>query len=142
MSQKFKPSDLTSEAKVIIDTWSATPNLTFGELSLEKLKTVRDTVDATAAAVAEKRVELRGLMAARDDAMAQLREHNCRARGGLKAVFGPDAAQVKQIGWVRASERKTPRPLAAGEEPSAISFQPSGSDSSQSILPQESARGA
>ncbi|MBI4770557.1 MAG: hypothetical protein HY784_09155, partial [Chloroflexi bacterium] len=77
-----------------------------GTMSLEECRAATARLQSDSAAVEAKRIELTGLMDARDDHGRELAELVTRARSGFRATYGPDSAQYEQAGGTRKSERK------------------------------------
>lgn len=99
---------IIAEAEQIERVWVANPTFTLGDVTLTKyqamlasLRTRRDEQQAARAALTA------ATNAARDESDA-LHAVNTRARGGVRAFFGPNSTQYEQVGGKRSSDRKRP----------------------------------
>jgi len=94
------------DGRKIVDTWSANPTFTLGEVTLKSFGALCTNAAEISETIESKRIELQGLMNKRDDTVKELRELIVRARSGFKATYGPDSSQYEQAGGTRSSERK------------------------------------
>jgi hypothetical protein len=99
---------IIAEAEQNERVWVANPTYTLGEVTLTKfqaahasLRTRRDDLQAARAALTA------ATNAAHDEAIA-LNALNTRARGGIRAFFGPNSTQYEQVGGTRSADRKRP----------------------------------
>jgi hypothetical protein len=88
--------------------WAANSTFTLGDVTLTKfraalasLRTRRDDLQAARAALTA------ATNAAHDESGA-LNDINTRARGGVRAFFGPNSTEYEQVGGKRSSDRKRP----------------------------------
>ena len=95
-----------TDAQKIIDTWTANPSFTLGEITLKSFTATRDQVAKLSDQIDTRRTELQGMMNARDDLRKVLHEQVTRARSGFRAVYGPDSTQYDQSGGKRLSEHR------------------------------------
>ena len=112
---------IVTDAGRILNVWSANPEFAMGTVTKDALSSAAQDLQAAHTAVESKRTELTGLMDARDDKAKQLQELISRARSGIRAAFGPDAAQYEQAGCTRKSDRKSHRRTANGNGSTTLS---------------------
>ena len=94
------------DADRIISTWEGNADFSMAKLTKEEMTAKRNEVQAKAALVDQKRVELKGLTESLQDEVKDLSQMNTRAKSGFRAVYGPDSPQVAQVGITRTSDRK------------------------------------
>jgi hypothetical protein len=97
------------EAARAVNAWKANPDFTLAGVTLASfdatLRGLQVAVDATEA----KKVELTGLMNARDDKAKAMSDIVTRIRSGFRATYGPDSSAYEQVGGTRRSERRSPK---------------------------------
>jgi hypothetical protein len=109
MNAGIMTARVVSDARKVVDVWTANPTLSLGELSKESLVQAVDALETAHAVVETKRTELTALINDRDSKSEALTQLLSRVRSGIRAVFGPDSSQYEQAGGVRASERQVRR---------------------------------
>ena len=106
MPAKTVVNGVLLDAQKIVDTWTANPSFTLGQVTLTGFGELSRSAAQVSETIETKRVELQGLMNQRDDTVKALRELITRARSGFKATYGTDSSQYEQAGGTRSSERK------------------------------------
>ena len=106
MAVKTVVNSVLLDGQKIVDTWTANPGFTLGEVTLKSFSELSRNAAQVSETIETKRIELQGLMNQRDDAVKSLRELIVRARSGFKATYGTDSTQYEQAGGTRSSERK------------------------------------
>lgn len=99
-------SNLNIDSQKGVDTWTANPGFTLGDLTLPQLIEAQSKAMSLSERVEAGRVEMISLANQRDEAAKTLRTMITRVRSGFRAVYGPDSTQYEQVGGVRSSERK------------------------------------
>ncbi len=106
---KISVERVVSDAERAVNAWKANPDFALAGVTLAGLEAMLRGVQVAINAAEAKRVELTGLMNARDDKVAAIGDVVTRIRSGFRATYGPDSSQYEQVGGTRRSERKPPK---------------------------------
>ena len=115
-----------SDADALVHVWSENLKFSMGDVTLEGLKAEVDKLRNLKRSLDEERIKLSKMVDDSHDQMKIVDGYNTRGRSGMRAAFGPDSAQYKQVGGTRQSERKpvTSRKKPKGNTPDRNSANP------------------
>jgi hypothetical protein len=109
MPQRVKIRAILREARRIRSVWEENPDFCMGEVDLTTFIHICDTAEALAREYSAKTIELKGLLARRDDKTNEVSNLITRFRSGMKGWFGADSPQYEQAGGTRRSNWKPPK---------------------------------
>jgi predicted nucleic acid-binding protein len=99
---------IISEAEQIERVWAANPTFTLGDLTLTQFQAMLASLRTRRDNLQEARAQLTAATNAAHDEGAALKAISTRARGGIRAFFGPNSTQYEQVGGTRSTDRKRP----------------------------------
>jgi hypothetical protein len=98
--------EVLSEGEQVLRVWTANPTFVMGDVTLQVFKDLVANLRLKGTQLDETRTALVRYIAETNDKIAEVNQMVTRARGGIKAVFGPDSVQYYQVGGTRLSDRK------------------------------------
>ena len=111
--------EVMSEGEQVLRVWTANPTFVMGDITLQVFKDLVANLRLKGTQLDETRTALVRYIAETNDQISEVNQMVSRARGGIKATFGPDSVQYQQVGGTRLSDRKprTSRRAAAPTSP-------------------------
>jgi hypothetical protein len=106
--------EVIEDGEKIVRVWEANPTFTLGEITLAQLKTLLEALRAQRKQLEDLRAQVTVLVNDTQTKADSVLDITTRARGGIRAVFGPDSNQYELAGGTRSSERKTPKAKKGG----------------------------
>ena len=103
-----------AEGEKIVRVWEANPTFTLGEITLAQLKTLLEALRTQRRQLEDLRAQVSVLINDTQAKADSVLDITTRARGGIRAVFGPDSNEYELAGGTRSSERRTPRARKGG----------------------------
>ncbi|MCA1592951.1 MAG: hypothetical protein LC754_09935 [Acidobacteria bacterium] len=106
---KSKSIDKTlSEVEQIARVWTDNPSFALSDITLPQFQTLITELRAQSAKTEDLRTQLTAASNETNSRANDLNALAVRARGGVRAFFGPNSTQYEQVGGKRSSERKRP----------------------------------
>ncbi len=108
MTKKSYPSDILSQAKVVVDAWNQiNKTMVFGDLTMTILTTDLSQAAPIEAQIINLETQLTDKRNQRDTLYQSIWEKVKRVRNGVKGIYGDDSSQYEMVGGTRLSERKS-----------------------------------
>lgn len=110
MPKKNYPTDVLTQAQIILDAWkSINLELKIGELAHTDLEADIDKAKPIQSQLNELEAKLTNLRNQRDVLYTEIWDKSKRVRNGVKGIYGDDSSQYEMVGGTRRSDRKSPK---------------------------------